>query len=469
MAKKSSSAVFLVFLLVIVFLKCFLFRFGNLDEIWHYNLCRGITSGAVPYRDINLIGMPLYYFVCSLPLLVLKKFAVYRMAEILLIFSCALLSFVIVKSENGFGYAVVSALITIIFSDITSYNNLLFLFVLLIYLVNKRPSSFKRDFLLGVLTALSVWSRQTTGCIVLIAETVYLIIEIRKKMAVGKSLLSFLGGFVSINLVFLIYLLATSSFFAFWDYCLFGILSYSNALKNSDVWGIPMVVIVITLLIAESFFFLKKDFLNTISHILLTSALLTVVIPTVDMTHAAFPFFMSVFPLMSIIKLNISSSLKPVIGIGTFVVLLVTIARGLFPLFGGIRFDAQCSELDFIPVNGEEGGFVSIAEKNQTYTKQGYNVVVLSSCSAIISIYGNSFNPPYDLFLIGSFGTRNPVDIIREECNKDNTIFVMPDDYNEENWMNPDGIYEYVVDNCAPVDRIGRFAYYVPANHLKSL
>ena len=195
MAKRSSSAVFIVFMLVIIALKVFLFRFGNLDEIWHYNLCRGITSGAVPYRDINLIGMPLYYFVCSLPLLLVKKFVVYRMAEILLIFSCALLSFVIVKAESGFGYAAVSALITVLFTDITSYNNLLFFFVLLIYLVNKRLPSFKRYFLLGVFTALCVWSRQTSGFIITIAETVYVIIEIRKKNTGKKNFLFYLAGF----------------------------------------------------------------------------------------------------------------------------------------------------------------------------------------------------------------------------------------------------------------------------------
>ena len=76
MAKKYSSTIFLVFLFVIIATKCFLFRFGNLDEIWHYNLCRGITSGAVPYRDINLIGMPLYYLICSLPLFILKRFLI---------------------------------------------------------------------------------------------------------------------------------------------------------------------------------------------------------------------------------------------------------------------------------------------------------------------------------------------------------------------------------------------------------
>ena len=86
----------------------------------------------------------------------------------------------------------------------------------------------------------------------------------------------------------------------------------------------------------------------------------------------------------------------------------------------------------------------------------------ITSCSAIISIYDGSFNPPYDLFLVGSFGTTDPVYIVREQIRKDNTIIVMPDDYIEENWMNPAGIYECVTENCTPVDRVGRFVYYVP-------
>lgn len=461
MAKKYSSTIFLVFLFVIIATKCFLFRFGNLDEIWHYNLCRGITSGAVPYRDINLIGMPLYYLICSLPLFILKRFIVYRIVEALLIFSCALLSFFIVKAESGFGYAVVSSLITVVFIDITSYNNLLFLFTLFIYLANKQESSFKRNIMLGVLAALSVWSRQTSGFIVFIAETIYLVVEKRKGKSDIKSLISFFCGFASINFVFLFYLLATSSFYAFWDYCFFGLFSYSNTLEHCDIWGIPMVTIVISLLFAEGFL-LKKTFLNTLSHILLTLALLTVVIPTVDMTHAIFAFAMSVFPLMAIIKQNIRNSLKPVIGCGTVAVLLITIARTLIPLFIGIKFDSQCSELDYIPMSGDESGFLSLNEKNHEYTEQGYKVIVLSSCSAIISIYDGSFNPPYDLFLVGSFGTQDPVDIVRDECSKNNTVIVISYDYNEENWMNPHGVYEYVVGNCTQVDSLGRFIYYVP-------
>lgn len=41
-------------------------------------------------------------------------------------------------------------------------------------------------------------------------------------------------------------------------------------------------------------------------------------------------------------------------------------------------------------------------------------------------------------------------------------VIVIPDDYVEENWMNPGGVYEYIVENCTPVDRVGRFVYYIP-------
>ena len=462
MAKRGKTIGFILFLLVLVALKCFLFRFGNLDEIWHYNLCRGITMGNLPYRDINLIGMPLYYFIFAMPMFIARKFIVYRMVEAALLFLCALLLFFIVNTECGFGYAAVTSLVSCLFTDITSYNNLLFVFVLLLYMTNKREQTVRRDILLGILTALAIWSRQTSGFIVLIAETVFLIVGSRRKKTGFKSLSSFAGGFIGVNLIFLIYLLVTSTFFEFWDYCFFGLTGYSNVLKTNDLWGIPMIIIVVAVLITECLTLIKKDFTGTLNHILLTLSMLTVVIPTADMTHASFAFFMAMFPLMSMIKINIRKSLKPVIGWGAAIVLVITIARSLVPLFFNIYFDPQCKELDLIPMTGIESGFVAVKDKNLIYKEQGYDVVVLSSCSAIISIYDGSFNPPYDLFLVGSFGTHDPVDIVRDLCTRDDIVIVIPEDYNEENWMNPDGIYECVVENCTPIDQVGRFVYYIP-------
>jgi len=462
MTERRKTIIFILFLLTVISLKSFLFRFDNLDEIWHYNLCRGITFGALPYRDINIVGMPLYYFIFALPLFITRKLFAYRIAEVILIFLCSMMIFFIVKKECGFGYAVVSALIPCIFTDITSYNNLLFLFVLLLYIVNKLDSSFKRNLLLGILTALAVWSRQTTGFIVLIAEIIYLIIESRKNKTKLQGIIHFSFGFIGINLIFLIYLLATSTFFAFWDYCFFGLVNYSNVLDQSDLWGIPMVVMVTVLLIAECFLLMKQNFLRTLNHFLLTLALLTVSIPTIDMSHTIFAFSMVSITFMWIVKLNISSTLKPYIGWGAAAVLVITIVKALIPLFNNISFDSNCSELYLIPMNGAETGFVAVNDRNQIYKAQGYDVIVLSSCSAIISIYDGTFNPPYDLFLVGSFGTHDPVDIVRDICGKDKTIIVMPDDYNDECWMNPRGVYECVVEHCTPIDQVGRFVYYVP-------
>jgi len=459
---KRITIAFIAFLLAIVILKTFLFRFGNLDEIWHYNLCRGITLGNLPYRDISLVCVPLYYFVFALPMFIVRKFIVYRAMEVCLIFSCALILFFIVKAESGFGYAAVTAMVSCLFTDITSYNNLLFLFVLLMYLINKREPTVRRNVWLGILAALAIWSRQTSGFIVFLAECIYLGIDFRRRKVGIKGFIPYFGGFIGVNIVFLIYLISTSTFFAFWDYCFFGLAGYSNVLDGFDIWGIPMVIIAVLVLAAEFILLLKRDFLRTLNHILLTLAVLTIAIPTTDMTHAVFALFMALIPLMAIIKSNIRDSLKPILGWGAFAVLVITIARGLIPLFSGITFDEQCKELDLIPMSGVESSFVLVRDKNRAYKEQGYDVVVFSSCSAIISIYDGSFNPPFDLFLVGSFGTTDPVDIVRDVCSKDNMVIVIPDDYVEENWMNPGGVYEYIVENCTPVDRVGRFVYYIP-------
>ena len=455
--KVALEAGFAVFLLLLVACKVFLFRFGNLDEIWHYNICRGISMGFMPYRDINLVGMPLYYLIFTVPVLFVRKMVSYRIFEALLIFGCSYLLFVIARRECGFGYGAIIALVSCLFTDITSYNNLLFFFILLIFQFNRSEVSFGRNVWLGIFTALGILSRQTSGVVVFIFELAYLVYERRKGR--GSKMPAFFAGFLGVNLLFLVYLIATSSFALFWDYCFLGLFSYSNVLKGSDIWGIPMLVITLLLLIGEWALLRKEDNFRTVSHMLLTIAALTIAIPTCDMTHAVFAFLMALLPLMLIVKANIGPKLKPVVGVSAAVVLLFSIVRGLIPLISGITFDRSLDELALIPMTGDESGFSDISDRNQNYEAEGKHVIVLSSCSAIVSIYDGSFNPPYDLFLVGSFGSHEAVDILRSDLGPD-TVVVMPDDYREENWMNPDGIYELVTSTLRPIDRVGRFVYY---------
>ena len=82
----------------------------------------------------------------------------------------------------------------------------------------------------------------------------------------------------------------------------------------------------------------------------------------------------------------------------------------------------------------------------------------------MISILEGGFNPPYDLFLKGNLGTAHPLSFVEADCADEDTIILMPLDYDTENWENPSGVYEYITSHCEPVDSYGRFVWYRPVS-----
>lgn len=58
--EKISFIVTLAVLVLLVFTKVLLCPLGDLDELWNYNLCRGVSLGYVPYRDFGMVMMPLF-------------------------------------------------------------------------------------------------------------------------------------------------------------------------------------------------------------------------------------------------------------------------------------------------------------------------------------------------------------------------------------------------------------------------
>lgn len=39
---------------------------NDLDEIWNYNFAKNICDGLVPYRDFNMVQMPLLSIICAI-------------------------------------------------------------------------------------------------------------------------------------------------------------------------------------------------------------------------------------------------------------------------------------------------------------------------------------------------------------------------------------------------------------------
>ena len=83
MAKADKTKRILIFCLIITvmtFLKVMLWNFGDLDELWNYNLSRGIVMGMQPYRDFNMVQTPLFAFINAFALLISRTLTAYRIS-----------------------------------------------------------------------------------------------------------------------------------------------------------------------------------------------------------------------------------------------------------------------------------------------------------------------------------------------------------------------------------------------------
>ena len=165
-SKKHTDLIVFAVILTASLLHICLNNLASLDELWNYNFARQIGMGMLPYRDYNMVQTPLYAMVMSLPLLLHRSLFVYRLVCSLLV---AVQSFVFYKAlvagtKNRL-LALPFILISILLVDYTSYNTLFLLLALLAYYVIIKGQFQKHALILGMLGALSIFSRQTSGSI----------------------------------------------------------------------------------------------------------------------------------------------------------------------------------------------------------------------------------------------------------------------------------------------------------------
>lgn len=127
-----------------------------------------------------------------------------------------------------------------------------------------------------------------------------------------------------------------------------------------------------------------------------------------------------------------------------------------------LRLSDKWTELKYVPSVGEYDYLEPVIGKKRALENEGKDVVVFSASSAVIAILDESCDPPFDMFLNGNLGTTEPLDYVQDVCSKNNTVILITSLYNEENWQNPDGVYEYVTSHCTCVETDGEWEWYVP-------
>ncbi len=463
--KKIITVSFCFLIVLAVCLKVFTFRAGVLDELWPYDLCRAITMGFVPYKDYPIVSMPLFGYLFTIPLLISRTLFAYRVMTAIFFSVMLVAMYLLIEKKTSAGYALCAALFAARFVELATYNMLIMFEALLILCCLRLKNRKTGFFLIGILAALAPLTKQSSGSILLLLVTGLVFFSaIRNR---NKKLFAvYLAGVVIPLVIFLIYLVCTSSFYEFWDCCFRGLFSFGGENAAIHPEGtLPMVVTVIAGIAGDIYFWIKKRDEESLFHLLTGIAVVSNAVPIFEYYHIVMGGLFFLIPVTYLIRefapKIIHINIAPVIA----VMILGIIGFFSFDVILNPRLSGKWEELKLIPSAGEFDYLEPLVNAKNKLESEGKNVVVFSSSSVVLAILDKDCDPPYDMFLKGNLGSKDPLDYAKEACGDSNNVIFITRDYNEENRQNPDGILEYVESHCDPVGSYENWIIYSPKNN----
>ena len=223
----------LFFYLVLFFL--FLYNFAILksfagDNYFNYGFAYNIVNGLIPYRDFNMVLFP---FAPFLNALILKLFG----SKMIIYFLFNSLIYVlIVYLADKLSKGVNTLIIFMLFiCGIGGYNALSILLVLLLIYLEKEKKS---DYLIGIITGISIMTNQKL--ILLLLPVFY-----KKNLeSIFKRLIGIIVPFQMLS----IYLYNTNSLTYFIDYTILGLFDFGNDNLNFTIWIIVILIVLLSIL-----------------------------------------------------------------------------------------------------------------------------------------------------------------------------------------------------------------------------
>lgn len=430
----------------------------DMDEIWNYDLARGISMGLIPYRDFNMVMMPLFHWLFCLPLKISRTLLVYRIVSAVWLTAIITAFYKIAAKRVGHDAALLLSIVSAVLLNLFTYNSLFFLFAMCFYIVWEKATLKKRCVFLGAIALLSALSRQTSGSFLLLSGA-FIVIGCSDRDKRTRAILEYIAGVGIAGIIFLIYLFVTGSFAAFWEYCFFALLQ-GDGNSTFDMSSVPALIISASGIAADIISYRKDRKKEDLTHLIVGLNILTVSIPIVDQLHMVCSGMWFAIPLMDILLRKTQKFLSVRMirllscGAAAFAAIMIYFS------FGGSYVD-DIDELKYVPVPGDIGAYKDIADINALYEEAGYNVTILSQDAAMFSVIEGDFDPPYDLFLKGNLGMHDPMEYVQSACDDPADIILIPDNYSD-GWENPEGVYEYVTAHCHPIYSYSQYVWYMP-------
>ena len=436
---------------------------------------------------MNLIVTPLFHYTSAMFFKIFgSSFFTFELLGAMINSSIIIASLSIVKQytykKSIWVLSTFMFLFPFVSAPYSNYNYLMLLFpVIILYFEKKYQSesetrNIKIDFIIGILLALMILTKQTIGLIFSFSFFLYYIINLmmKNKAFTLKGVFCFaLGVFLPI-LVFLMYLFVNNIFLDFINYCFGSIFEFgSKNLSSESNASVLFVVlfIIIAVILANSY---KKRTIN-ILYVLFCLASLIIAYPLANSFHLLLALFIpslvfiaSICDTIPYLEGNNPEKYKKVGFILSITGVIVLIASYGYKSYGMFEADMPLFfENEFAVFNGNSAidqETVKKIQKVHNYVEekrtQGYSVYILSSDAGLYEIPYKEWNIDYDLLLNGNMGYDGTNRVINELSQIQKPLF-LKNSLGKCNAQESKEIEEYVTNNYDEVEKIFDFRVFV--------
>ena len=483
MKKEKIISLIILILIFIATLSTIIIRpLGDLDELWNYNFARNVAKGLIPYKDFNMLQMPLLPLLCGFilkitvdQLFIMKLiaaivsgvilFLIYKIFKILKINSKLLIIFV--------------ALIGYLYHDILyiDYNWMSLLLVLCIvyielkqYKTNKKMLTLnpKADILIGILAGLTFMLKQTSGFLICVATLGNKLLDIRRKEDFKLYIKSFayrlIGALIPISLM-LIYLLCNNAIDDFISYTIKGASNFTNYISYARLLRLNLMglfsILVPLLIIYELYNIVIKNNKKHLYFLYIYGlAIFIIAFPISDKIH--FVIGSTLFIILLLIEVydifkkiyfkhikNKELLRKTSIVILEYIDIILIVAVLIYSFINYNTFlkknHSQINHYKNVVIN--ENLENAIKQMNKYILSRDKKVLILDAQAAAYMIPIDRYNKDYDMFNKGNFGYDGEKRLIQDISNSNNVEYlILKEEYNS-NWQTPLNIINYVKNN----------------------
>lgn len=434
----------------IVFLSSFIclyllgFSHNYGDPINNYAFSYAITRGEVPYLDFNIISTPLYAFVMTPFLFLANNYITFLLEQSLLV----TIAFVLLYKLFGLKSLLLlfPTVITRYANIIGTYNFMCFLIMILIIYMEQKHKN--KDYLIGALIALAIFSKQTVGIFFIIPSIIFYHKDLKK---LQKRFI----GFLIPCFIFLIYFLINKCLGEFLDICLFGLFDFfnNNGIGSKNVYLKYFILSLVAVFLIGFMLFKHKKDINL--YYLICGFFFA--FPLFDSAHFAMFFNCLVIAFMPYIK--ISDKIIKRFSIIFFIISSVILYNAYSSIGLDLVFTKKLKHFEYF-IHDKKEYELTLGMDNFIDKYKDNKMVILGYFAIKYKIYNDLDITSFDILNQGNYGYNGSNKMIDKIKKMHNCYFIvsLKDLNNDFKMFQFDKkIANYVIDNYKKIDESKKY------------